>query len=116
MSGVMDMALPPHHAIASACEAVLDDALLIAVACCRALRACGNAAHPGAIGHAVLWCAVGVSDDASEGRAKERACDGTSNGLSGSVALGCELLAGVEVYEVFVMRLAAGGYVHNGLV
>src|SRR5690625_1152430 len=114
--GCMVMPLPPHHAIASACEAVLNNTLLVLVACCRALRACGNAAHASAIGHAVLRCAVGVANDASEGRTKESACNGTGNGLSGPVSLCSELLALVQVYEVFVMRLAAGLYVHNGLV
>src|SRR5690625_2340750 len=114
--GCMVMPLPPHHAIASTGEAVLNDTLLILVACCRSLGTCGNAAHPSPIGHAVLRCAVGVSDDASEGRAKESAGNGTSNGLSGPVPLCSELLAGVEVYEVFVMRLAAGGYIdHRGV-
>src|SRR5690606_1824129 len=118
MAAIMNfrMILPPHHAIASACEAVLNDTLLILVACRRALRACGNAAHASAIRHAVLWCAVGMAYDASEGRAKEGACNGTSNGLSGPVPLCSELLALIQIHEVFLLALAAGFHVHNGLV
>jgi len=110
------MLLPPHNAIAPPCEAVLDNALLVLVACCRALRACGNAAHPSAIRHAVLWCAVGMAYDAAKGRAEECACNGACYSLSGPVALCRELLTLVQVREVFLLALAAGLYVHNGLV